>query len=88
MFSGQARGLNVQISPQEGSGWSSHVYQAKPTEENATAGLGKQAQLPSTLCSPRPLHHPCCSVSQQGTSLAYLHEKHSLPRINGVSAAA
>lgn len=84
VFSSQARGLNVQISPQEGSVQSSHVNQAteKPTEENARAGPGKQplaALLPSsTPCgpvlhairaAPCPRREPAWLISMRNTHL-------------------
>lgn len=83
VFSSQGQRITQPDKPPEGSGQSRLVYQtwAKPTEENATAGLGRHPTpgLYSVQTSAGPL---LLLVPELGLALimqAYRHEKHPPP---------
>jgi len=83
VFSSQGQRITQPDKPPEGSGQSRLVYQtwAKPTEENATAGLGRHPTPPlhsaQTSAGPFVLLVPALGLAL--TLQAYLHEKHPPP---------
>ena len=83
VFSSQGQRITQPDKPPEGSGQSRLVYQtwAKPTEENATAGLGRHPTPPrhSAQTSAGPLLLLVPALGLALTLQAYLHEKHPPP---------
>ena len=83
VFSSQGQRITQLDKPPEGSGQSRLIYQtwAKPTEENATAGLGRHPTpgLHSVQTSAGPLLLLVPALGLALITQAYRHEKHPLP---------